>query len=185
MDRWAARAQRKSDDRAARWQERRQERAQSGRLSITDRWVARAQRKSDARVARWKEMEQQPPPPPWPAHRYLLLAAGSFVIAVVGISVGSASQDHVPWLSELMTLPAGLGFAGVIGGLLRARKARRAQRWYLRDWLAPREGQPSVVVATFSTGSRAHLRRAILRWLSVAGEKKKRHQPMSQAPPNE
>jgi hypothetical protein len=141
MDRWAARAQRKSDDRAARWQERHQERARSRRLSITDRWAARAQRKSDDRAARWQEKEQTPPPPPWPAHRYVLLAAGSFVIAVAGISVGSASQHHIPWLSELMTLPAGLGFAGVIGGLLGAQKARRAQRWYSRDWLAPHEGQ--------------------------------------------
>ncbi|HEX7160727.1 MAG TPA: hypothetical protein VF223_05755 [Trebonia sp.] len=57
MDRWAARAQRKSDERAARWRERQQEKARSGRSTVTDRWVARAQRKSDERAARWQKVE--------------------------------------------------------------------------------------------------------------------------------
>jgi hypothetical protein len=57
MDRWAARAQRKSDQRQARWLERQQEKANSGRTTVTDRWVARAQRKSDEREARWQKAE--------------------------------------------------------------------------------------------------------------------------------
>jgi len=57
MDRWAARTQRKSDQRQARWQERQQEKARSGRMTVMDRWVARAQRKSDERAARWQELE--------------------------------------------------------------------------------------------------------------------------------
>jgi hypothetical protein len=57
MDRWAARAQRKSDERAARWQERQRERARSGQMTAADRWAARAQRKSDERAARWQELE--------------------------------------------------------------------------------------------------------------------------------
>jgi hypothetical protein len=58
MDRWAARAQRKSDERLARWQERQRERARSGRMTVMDRWAARAQRKSDERLARWQECER-------------------------------------------------------------------------------------------------------------------------------
>jgi hypothetical protein len=57
MDRWAARAQRKSDQRQARWLERQLEKAHSGRTTVTDRWVARAQRKSDEREARWQKAE--------------------------------------------------------------------------------------------------------------------------------
>ena len=57
MDRWAARAQRKSGERAARWQERQRERARSGQLTAADRWMARAQRKSNERAARWQELE--------------------------------------------------------------------------------------------------------------------------------
>jgi hypothetical protein len=56
MDRWAARAQRKSDKRAARWLERQREKARSGRVTAADRWAARAQRKSDERAARWREL---------------------------------------------------------------------------------------------------------------------------------
>ncbi len=58
MDRWAARAKRKSDERAARWQERRRERARSGQVTAADRWMARAQRKSDERAAQWHELER-------------------------------------------------------------------------------------------------------------------------------
>lgn len=54
MDQWAARAQRKSDERAARWQERQQENARNGRTTVTDRWAARAQLRSDQRAARWQ-----------------------------------------------------------------------------------------------------------------------------------
>lgn len=57
MDRWAARAQRKSDERTARWRERQEERARSGRITAADRWMARAQRKGDERAARWQELE--------------------------------------------------------------------------------------------------------------------------------
>ena len=55
MDRWAARAQRKSDARVARWQERQRERTCRGQMTVMDRWAARIQRKSDAREARWQE----------------------------------------------------------------------------------------------------------------------------------
>jgi hypothetical protein len=57
MDRWAARAQRKSDERQARWQERQEEKARSGRMTAMDRWAAGAQRKSDERAARWPDLE--------------------------------------------------------------------------------------------------------------------------------
>jgi len=57
IDRWAARAQRRSDERAARWQEQHRERARSGRMTAADRWMARAQRKSDERAARWQDLE--------------------------------------------------------------------------------------------------------------------------------
>jgi len=57
MDRWAARAQRKADIRRARWQERQQEKARSGRMTIMDRWASRAQRKADARNAHWQRVE--------------------------------------------------------------------------------------------------------------------------------
>jgi hypothetical protein len=57
MDRWAARAQHKSDQRQARWLERRQAKARSGRVTATDRWVARAQRKSDERAGHWQKAE--------------------------------------------------------------------------------------------------------------------------------
>lgn len=142
MDRWAARAQRKSDERAARWQARQEERARSGRMTIADRWVARAQRKSDERPARWQARQQKSPRPPWPPRRYLLIAGGSFVIAIAAISVGTTSQSHhVLWLSDLMADLAGLAFGGVLVGLLKAGKARRALR-YPQDWLAQDEGQP-------------------------------------------
>lgn len=142
MDRWAARAQRKSDERAARWQARQEERARRGRMTITDRTVAHAQRKSDERLARWQARQQKPPRPPWPPGRYLLTAGGSFVIAIAAISVGTTSQSHhVLWLSEMMADLTGLALGGVIVGLLKARKARRALR-YPRDWLAQGEGQP-------------------------------------------
>ncbi len=57
IDRWEARAQHKSNKRAARWQERQQGRARSGQMTAADRWMARAQRKSDERAARWHELE--------------------------------------------------------------------------------------------------------------------------------
>jgi len=56
-DRWAAHAQRKSDERAARWQERLRERARTGQMTTVDRWMAHAQRRSDERAARWQELE--------------------------------------------------------------------------------------------------------------------------------
>jgi hypothetical protein len=57
IDRWEARAQRKSDERAARWQERQQELVRSGQMTAAHRWMARVQRKSDERAARWQELE--------------------------------------------------------------------------------------------------------------------------------
>lgn len=56
MDRWAARAQRKSDERAARWRERRQKRARSGQMTAADRFAGRVQRRSDQREARSREL---------------------------------------------------------------------------------------------------------------------------------
>ncbi len=57
IDRWAARAQRKAGERRARWQERQQEKARSGRMTLMDRWAARAQGQADERMARWRELE--------------------------------------------------------------------------------------------------------------------------------
>jgi len=55
LDRWAARAQRKSDERATGWEQRRHEKVLSGRMTYMDRWAAQAQRKSDEAAARWLE----------------------------------------------------------------------------------------------------------------------------------
>ena len=57
MDRWAAHAQRKSDERAARWARRQHEKARTGRTTFMDRWAVRAQRKSDEAAARWREVD--------------------------------------------------------------------------------------------------------------------------------
>lgn len=59
LDQWAAEAQRKSDERAARWQRRQRERARAGQLTLLDRWMARSQRKGDERSARWVEHQHQ------------------------------------------------------------------------------------------------------------------------------
>ncbi len=95
IDRWEARAQRKSNERAARWQERQQGRARSGQMTAADRWMARAQRKSDERAARWQELEPL---------RQLVTAAP---IRGPGDSAAviSVDQSGTRWLSPLN--PAG------------------------------------------------------------------------------
>jgi hypothetical protein len=102
IDCWAARLQRKSDERAARWQERQQERARSGQMTAADRWTARAQRKSDERAARWQELEPL---------RQLVTAAP---IRGPGDSTAviSVGQSGPRWLSPLN--PDGLGPAGPV-----------------------------------------------------------------------
>jgi hypothetical protein len=100
MDRWAARAQRKSGERAARWQERQRERARSGQLTAADRWMARAQRKSDARAARWQELE--------PLRQ--LVTAAPIRGPVDSAAVISIYQSGPRWLSPLSpTGPIGPG----------------------------------------------------------------------------
>ena len=59
IDQWAADAQRKGDERAARWQQRRRDRARNGQLNLMDRWVAHGQRKGDEHAARWQERQQE------------------------------------------------------------------------------------------------------------------------------
>jgi hypothetical protein len=59
IDQWAADAQRKGDERAARWQQRQQEKAVSGQMNLMDRWVAHGQRKGDERAARWQQRQQE------------------------------------------------------------------------------------------------------------------------------
>lgn len=57
MDRWAAHAQRSSDERAARWLNRQHQRKRTGQLTFMERWAAHAQRKSDETAAHWREIE--------------------------------------------------------------------------------------------------------------------------------
>ena len=101
-DRWAARAKRKSDERATRWQERQRERARSGQMTAADRWMARAKRKSDERAARWQELEPL---------RQLVTAAP---IRGPGDSTAviSVGQSGPRWLSPFN--PDGLGPAGPV-----------------------------------------------------------------------
>jgi hypothetical protein len=50
--------------------------------------------------------------------RYLLLAAGFFVLAIAGVVTGTvADAHHMSWLSHLATIPAGVGLALVVGML--------------------------------------------------------------------
>jgi len=143
-DRWAARLQRKSDERLARWQERQRQRARSGRMTLMDRWAARLQRKSDERLAQWQGSERfRQPRPPWPPRLYRLLAAGMFAVAFVGVIVGAIAQTHhVRWLDELMAAVTGLGLGLGIGMLMKARRVRRASQWNQRDWVIPHKDRP-------------------------------------------
>jgi hypothetical protein len=59
LDQLAADAQRKSDERAARWVQRQHEKVASGRLTFLDRYAAHAQRKSDKRAARWVQRQHE------------------------------------------------------------------------------------------------------------------------------
>jgi hypothetical protein len=59
MDPWAADAQRKSDERAARWQQRQRDRARTGQMTLMERWARRAQRKADDRAARWLQRQHE------------------------------------------------------------------------------------------------------------------------------
>jgi hypothetical protein len=52
MERWQADAQRKGDQRAARWREHQDQKASTGQLGVMDRWAARAQSKGDESAAR-------------------------------------------------------------------------------------------------------------------------------------
>jgi len=59
IDQWAADAQRRGDERAARWQQRQRDRARTGQMNLMDRWVAHVQRKGDERAARWHQRQQE------------------------------------------------------------------------------------------------------------------------------
>ena len=59
LDQWAADAQRKGDERAARWQERQRERARTGQPTIMHRWAVHAQRMGDERATRWEKRQQE------------------------------------------------------------------------------------------------------------------------------
>jgi len=59
INQWVAETQRKSDERAARWQERHRELARTGQLTFMDRWAAHAQRKSDEQAAQWQERQHE------------------------------------------------------------------------------------------------------------------------------
>jgi hypothetical protein len=54
-DRFAVRAQRRSDARYARWQDRQREKARTGRTTYLDRWAVREQRRSDIRQEIFQE----------------------------------------------------------------------------------------------------------------------------------
>jgi hypothetical protein len=59
LDQWTADVQRRSDERAARWQERQREKARTGHMAPLDRWSAWAQRKSDERAAGWEQRQHE------------------------------------------------------------------------------------------------------------------------------
>ena len=63
-DQWAGRLQRKSDERQARWEMRRRDRASRGRTTVMERQAARLQRRSDQRQVRWQELERLRPQVP-------------------------------------------------------------------------------------------------------------------------
>ena len=109
MDRWAARAKRKSDERAARWQELQRERARSGQMTGADRWMARAQRKSDKRAARWQELE--------PLRQ--LVAAAPIRGPGDSAAVISIDQSGTRWLSPTNPVgPTGPGGPAALARLL-------------------------------------------------------------------
>jgi hypothetical protein len=59
LDQWTADVQRRSDERAARWQERQREKARTGHMTRLDRWAARAQRKGDERAAEREQRQRE------------------------------------------------------------------------------------------------------------------------------
>jgi hypothetical protein len=59
LDQWTADVQRRSDERAARWQERQREKARTGHMTLLDRWAARAQRKGDEHAAGWEQRQRE------------------------------------------------------------------------------------------------------------------------------
>lgn len=59
LDQWTADAQRRSDERAARWQERQREKARTGHMTRLDRWAARAQRRGDEHAAEWEQRQRE------------------------------------------------------------------------------------------------------------------------------
>ncbi len=97
MDRWAAHAQRKSDERAARWRERQREKARSGRITAADRFAASAQRKSDERAARWQELE--------PLRQ--LLTSGPITGPDDSSAVIRVDQTGASWLARGHFVPTG------------------------------------------------------------------------------
>ncbi|HEX8005013.1 MAG TPA: hypothetical protein VF482_01125, partial [Trebonia sp.] len=133
MDRWAARIQRKSDQRVARWQERQQERVGSGRVTVVDRWVARVQRKSDERVARW----QRPPRPRYrPPRWFIVRGLGFLVISIAGLVIGPyGDAHHIEVLNQLGLIMVPMGFVIGISSLIKARRLRRQVRKITKDVL--------------------------------------------------
>jgi hypothetical protein len=59
LGQWTADVQRRSDERAARWQERQREKARTGHMTLLDRWAARAQRKADEHAAEWEQRQRE------------------------------------------------------------------------------------------------------------------------------
>jgi hypothetical protein len=59
LDQWTADVQRRSDQRAARWQERQREKARTGHMTRLDRWAARAQRQGDEHAAQWEQRQRE------------------------------------------------------------------------------------------------------------------------------
>lgn len=134
MDRWAARIQRKSDERVARRQERQQERVRSGRVTIVDRWAARVQRKSDERIARW----QRPPKPRRyrPPHWFVVRGLGFLVIGIAGLVIGPyGDAHHIEVLNQLGLIMVAMGFVIGISSLIKARRLRRQVREIAKDVL--------------------------------------------------
>jgi len=58
LDQYAADAQRKGDERAARWQQRQRDRARTGQLTLMDRCAAHAQRTGDEAAGRWAQRQR-------------------------------------------------------------------------------------------------------------------------------
>jgi hypothetical protein len=123
MDRWAARAQRRSDERQARWLARRRELASRGQLAVMDRWAARLQRSSDERVARWDHTDRL----------RKLIPSGPVAGPGGSTAVISVEQTGLGWLRWVNMRPGmatgGTGGAPIMALLVAVLVSLAVWRW--------------------------------------------------------